>query len=138
MWVTRVAALCLGFVLLTAQQYNHPFVPRGGITLPEDMPEAELWVRCDTGVTISTGVSNWANQVSGGWPDLAQATGTDQPARLTSHFPSGLCGIQGDGTDDFLDMGSNQTLTGDWTWAIIVDDELTYEDTVTMGSSTSN
>ncbi len=56
--------------------------------------------RADLGITISTGVSNWADQ-SGNSRDLSQGTGGNQPTLVSAGF-NGYDYIQFDGSNDFL------------------------------------
>lgn len=60
----------------------------------------QLWVKSDTGITIATGVSDWADQ-SGNSNHLTQVTGTRQPTVVAAAL-NGLDGIQFDGTSDLM------------------------------------
>jgi hypothetical protein len=139
MSATRIRPLILvgAAFLLLGQSYNHQFRPRAALD-PWDYPEALTFVQGDLGVTTATGVSNWANQVSGGWPDWAQATGADQPTLLSDHFATGKDGIQADASTEFLEMSSAQNTTGDWTLAFVIDDQLTHEGGPLIGSGTTS
>ena len=60
------------------------------------------WVRADLGVTVVTGVSNWADQ-SGNGRDYVQATGSAQPALNAADATlDNQATITGDGSNDFL------------------------------------
>ena len=77
----------------------------GAVTLsgagsPADVTNLTGWWAGDQGVTIVTGVSNWADQ-SGNGNALVQATTGKQPVRDASAL-HGLPGIHADGVDDFL------------------------------------
>jgi hypothetical protein len=62
---------------------------RYGISLPTpvSIPSCNLWLRGDQGVTISTGVSSWADY-SGVGNNVTQATGANQPTSHTSGGPN--------------------------------------------------
>lgn len=59
------------------------------------------WVRSDSGITIGTGVSAWADQ-SGNAVDFSQGTGGSQPAYAATGGPNGGPIVTGDGVDDIL------------------------------------
>lgn len=62
----------------------------------------ELWLRSDLGITIGTGVSQWADQ-SGNGNHATQATSGAQPAYSASDAQmGGFPSVSMDGTDDFL------------------------------------
>jgi len=63
-------------------------------------------------LTISTGVSTWADRKGGG-VNATQATGSLQPSYSTTAFPGSLPGVLFDGVDDTLEIATtaqqNQT-----------------------------
>jgi hypothetical protein len=78
-----------------------------GTCLGPPMPSATLafWYRADIGVTIATGVSQWA-KAGGIAGTLAQATTTKQPVFNATAGPNSRPTIRGDGVDDFLHESS--------------------------------
>ena len=71
---------------------------------PPDAGTMYGWYRGDLGVTISTGVSAWANQ-SGTAPTLAEGTGANQPT-FSSSLINSQPGMTFDGSNDRLSVGS--------------------------------
>ena len=67
---------------------------------PLSLTSLRAWFKSDTGTTIATGVSAWADQ-SGNGNNLVQATGSLQPA-LTSNAINGLPALTFDGADDTM------------------------------------
>lgn len=61
-------------------------LPNGffSFTDPRSISGCKAWLRSDLGITISTGVSTWANQASPGTGDATQSTGGAQPAYTTN------------------------------------------------------
>jgi hypothetical protein len=55
---------------------------------PKQLPGLVLWLRADAGITIATGVSNWADQ-SGSGNNFAQATPGNQPTVSAAGGPTG-------------------------------------------------
>ena len=87
---------------ITMFPFDHGVVASGTASgfLPTDLADLFAWYRGDLGVTIATGVSEWADQ-SGNGHDLVQATGANQPtygATLINSQP----GMTLDGTNDSL------------------------------------
>lgn len=60
---------------------------------PSSIPGCQLYLNGDLGVTVATGVSNWADQ-SGSGNDVSQGTGANQPAQVTN-WRNGKNAIQG-------------------------------------------
>lgn len=56
------------------------------------------------------GVSLWPDQAGG--PNATQATGSLKPDIVADNFGVGVDGIQGDGTDDFMDLGVTLSIAG--------------------------
>ena len=56
-------------------------------------------------ITISTGVSTWADK-SGNGNNATQATGSTQPSYSATAFPGSLPGVLFDGTDDIMDVST--------------------------------
>jgi len=56
--------------------------------VPTSIPGCQLWLRADLGITISTGVSRWADQ-SGNGNHALQATSGQQPTYLPNGGPTG-------------------------------------------------
>ncbi|GEM_PF-4150300 len=95
-----------------------------GVNLPEPgdvTTNLNLWFKADAGITIATGVSNWADQ-SGNGNDVSQATGGDQP----TVSPGAL-----NGNDMLLFDGANHFLSRVDGWYtrdyfIVLDPNQTY------------
>jgi hypothetical protein len=68
----------------------------------DDIPGLRLWLKPDSGLTLSgtDSVSAWEDR-SGNGLDVAQATGTNQPARVSANL-NGLPVVRFDGIDDYL------------------------------------
>jgi hypothetical protein len=60
---------------------------------PSSISGCKLYLNGDLGVTVATGVSNWADQ-SGNGNDVSQGTGANQPAQVTN-WRNGKNAIQG-------------------------------------------
>lgn len=83
--------------------------PGGGPTrgrrrafLPTDLGQCQLWVRADRGITIATGVSQWADQ-SGLGHHLLQGTAGFQPLVTAANAGFNNCAtVDFDGVDDLL------------------------------------
>jgi hypothetical protein len=99
---------------------------------PQTIVTSVTWLgvfRADQGVTIATGVSAWVNQKSGGaCGDYAQGTAGSQPTWSATGGPQSNACITGDGTADFLNLGSwNPPAPGTTpTWHLIVGKQVTW------------
>jgi hypothetical protein len=71
-------------------------------------------------LTISTGVSTWADRKGGG-VNAVQATSANQPAYSATAFPGSLPGVLFDGSNDAMDISTtamqNQTHGVYWVWS---------------------
>jgi hypothetical protein len=71
-------------------------------------------------LTISTGVSTWADRKGGG-VNAVQATSANQPSYSATAFPGSLPGVLFDGSDDVMDISTtamqNQTHGVYWVWS---------------------
>lgn len=80
--------------------------PRVGgalVGVPLQIPSCTQWLRSDLGITIGTGVSDWADQ-SGHSQGVSQVTATRQPAYTASDATiNGHPSLLFDGTTDWLD-----------------------------------
>lgn len=76
--------------------------------IPRDEPGIVMWVRADAGITISTGVSTWAD-LSGNGRNLTQGTAGKQPAFSATGGPGSMPCVTGDGVDDRLSTSSFTT-----------------------------
>lgn len=84
-----------------------------GAWTPVDIPTV-FWLDAaqSSTLTISTGVSTWADRKGGG-VNAVQATSTNQPAYSATAFPGSLPGVLFDGSNDVMDISTtamqNQT-----------------------------
>jgi hypothetical protein len=71
-------------------------------------------------LTISTGVSTWADRKGGG-VNATQATSANQPAYSATAFPGSLPGVLFDGSNDAMDISTtamqNQSHGVYWVWS---------------------
>ena len=71
-------------------------------------------------ITISTGVSTWADRKGSG-VNAVQATAANQPSYSATAFPGSLPGVLFDGSDDVMDIFTtamrNQTHGVYWVWS---------------------
>lgn len=81
------AGSCFVYVVSEGVQANVPVTVTAGAWTPPQSPNLELWLRGDAGITIGTGVSQWADQ-SGNGRNFTQGTGPKQP--LNSNTLNGL------------------------------------------------
>jgi len=73
---------------------------RSSFFTPLQFSGCALWLRSDLGITLGTGVQNWADQ-SGNGNNAAQATGANQPPLVPNQM-NGLPAIRGDGTNYWM------------------------------------
>jgi hypothetical protein len=78
---TNVYVWCDGVIVTV------PVTVQTGAWVPTSSANLELWLKGDAGITIGTGVSQWADQ-SGNGRNFTQGTGTKQP--LNSNTLNGL------------------------------------------------
>jgi hypothetical protein len=88
-----------------------------------------FWVRADSGITIATGVSAWADR-SGAGNNLVQATGAAQPAFQASAGPRSRPCVTYDGSNDLmsatftLNHPATRIVVGIWRAAYVAVDTL--------------
>ncbi len=70
-----------------------------------------IWLRGDKGITTVTGVSNWADLLSGVGRAAAQATTSKQPAFSASGGPNSKPCVTGDGLTNTMKVTGGFTLT---------------------------
>lgn len=75
-----------------------------------------LWLHAEKGVTIATGVSNWADQ-SGAGNHATQGTGALQPTWVSSGKVGGRANLRFNGTSQYLAMPSIPVAA--WTLAMV-------------------
>ena len=80
--------------------YNIQFTPGG-------MSGVGLWLRADSGITISSGISAWTDRTTSA-NNAAQATSGSRPAFLADGGDN-RAAANFDGTDDFLDITDSAT-----------------------------
>ena len=73
-----------------------------------------LWLRADQGITIATGVSQWAD-LSGFGNHFVQATGGNQPTLLSNGGPGGQPAVSFDGATSVMTAPLLTTNTQNWT-----------------------
>jgi len=83
------------------------FGSSSAIRQPDQITGLQAWYKADVGITIATGVSNWADK-SGNARDVAQGTAANQPTFVSSAV-NGLPAVQFDGVNDFLVSGAFTT-----------------------------
>lgn len=75
----------------------------GALFTPKSLSGIVIWLRGDKGTTIATGVSNWADTLSGGGLAVAQGTGAAQPTLTANNAAfNNRATVNFDGVDDFL------------------------------------
>ena len=73
-----------------------------------------LWLRADQGITIATGVSQWAD-LSGFGNHFVQAMGGNQPTLLSNGGPGGQPAVSFDGATSVMTAPLLTTNTQNWT-----------------------
>lgn len=88
---------------------------------PDDISGLVFWLESDTGVTAdANGVSQWNDQSTSS-NHITQSNNNYKPAVVTNHWASGVDGIQGDGSNDHMDLTSDLTLSADFTVVLVIE-----------------
>ncbi len=89
--------------------------------LPSDVAGLVLWLETLIGVTTDIDGVAQVDDSSVSANHMVQATGSLKPDIVADNFGAGVDGIQGDGTDDYMQLNSRLDVAGDFSFFMVIE-----------------